>query len=291
MIHLALRARAWSSTAFQKAEAPEAAQALLNDSGLTPESLGRFIPITFDDKRYFEIINALTPSQREAAFNEVQNVVSPNEVKALRAEIDRRARQLAYPEFSGHSTQPRAIEPSETKHHERWMVDYDKSFIQEGVRYFPLSVAAPAIQAPRSTLVHWINKKAKFDGQPLQTYYFAPANQLFISEDSIQRAANRFIKWPSKEPAGRLTIGETNDQSGYIGLTDAARTIGIDHHTMWRWATKGTAPTDKPLDVIKCPASDQYYIREKDVSLLKKLVPRAGLRAGRRPHANTASPS
>jgi len=165
----------------------------------------------------------------------------------------------------------------------RRMLDYEKSFIQDGVRYFPLSAAAPVIQAPAPSLLHWIKKQTKFEGRPLQSYYFAPANQYFISEESIDRAASRFIKWPSQEPAGPVTLGEKRDQSGYIGLTDAAQTIGVDHHTMWRWATKKTAPTGEPLDVIKCPASDQLYIRQKDITALKKLVPRSGLRAGRRP--------
>ncbi len=182
-----------------------------------------------------------------------------------------------------HRDQNRDIEQPQPQTLERRMVQHDdKSFVQDGVRWFPLSAAAPVIQAPRSTLMHWINKETKFDGRPLQTYYFAPANRYFISEESIDRAANRFIKWPSQEPAGPVTLGEQRDQSGYVGLTDAARTLGVDHHTMWRWTTKGTAPTDKPLDVIKCPASDQFYIRQRDVAALKKIVPRSGLHAGRR---------
>src|SRR6185437_12299758 len=113
------------------------------------------------------------------------------------------------------------------------MLEDGKSFIQDGVRYFPLSSAAPLAQAPRSTLLHWIKKGAKFDGQPLQTFYFAPANRYYISEDSIHRAANRFVKWPSQEPAGPVTLGETRDQSGYIGIGEAARTLGVDHRTIW----------------------------------------------------------
>jgi hypothetical protein len=185
--------------------------------------------------------------------------------------------------ISSTSTPTHGIEHPPQIDERRRMLDYDKSFIQDGVRYFPLSLAAPIVQAPAPSLLHWIKKQTKFDGRPLQSYYFAPVNQYFISEESIDRAANRFIKWPSQEPAGPVTLGEKRDQNGYIGLTDAARTIGVDHHTMWRWTTKGTAPTDKPLDVVKCPASDQLYIRQKDVTALKKLVPRSGLRAGRRP--------
>jgi len=168
---------------------------------------------------------------------------------------------------------------------ERPMFDEAKSFIQDGVRYFPLSAAAPVVQAPAPSILHWIKNQTKFSGRPLKSFYFAPGNQYLISEESIERAANRFIKWPSEEPAGPVTLGEKRDQSGYIGLTDAARTLGVDHHTIWRWTTKGTAPTDRPLDVIKDPASDQLYIRQKDLGALKKLVPRSGLRPGRRPQS------
>jgi HSP20 family molecular chaperone IbpA len=162
----------------------------------------------------------------------------------------------------------------------------EKSFVQDGIRWFPLSSAAPIVQAPASTILDWIKKETKFDGQPLKSYHFAPANRYFVSEESIHRMAYRFVRWPSQKPAGPVILGETKDKSGYIGLTNAAHTIGVDHHTIWRWTTKGTAPTDKPLDVIKDPASDQYYIGEKDVAALKKLVPRSGLRRGRRPQAS-----
>jgi hypothetical protein len=74
-----------------------------------------------------------------------------------------------------------------------------------------------------------------------------------------------------------------NDQNGYIGIAKGARAIGVDHHTMWLWTTQGKAPTDKPLDVIKCTASDQFYIRQSDLAELKKHIPRSGLRRGRRP--------
>lgn len=209
--------------------------------------------------------------------------ISPERFQAIIPEIERRLVEWAKSEFTGSSPAAHDIEQPEPKTHERPMLDKAKSFTHDGVRYFPLSVAAPVAQAPVSTLRDWIKKKTKIDGRPLQTYYFAPADLYMISAESINRAANRFIKWPSEEPTGPVTLGETRDQSGYIGLTDAARELGIGHHTIWRWTTKGTAPTDEPLDVIKDPASDQLYIRQRDISALKKLIPRGGLRAGRRP--------
>ncbi len=183
---------------------------------------------------------------------------------------------------SWYKIEPYAIEHRQPQAHERPMLDEAKSFTHDGERYYPLSVAAPEVQAPPSTLLDWIKKETKINGQPVRGYYFAPVNRHFISEESIHRAANRFIKWPSGEPAGPVILGEKRDQTGYIHLPEAASAIGVHHHTLWRWATRGTTPTDKPLDVIKDPASDQLYIRQKDVSALKKLVPRGGLRAGRR---------
>jgi hypothetical protein len=158
-----------------------------------------------------------------------------------------------------------------------------KAITKGGNRYFPLSLAAPLAQAPETTLRDWITKKTRFAGRAIQTHT-SPTAGIYISEESVNRMANRFIKWPAQQPAGRVTIGETDDQSGYIGLTDAARMIGVERHTIWRWATKGTAPSDKALDVIKCPASEQFYISESDVESLKSVVPRTGLRRGPRSH-------
>jgi hypothetical protein len=181
-------------------------------------------------------------------------------------------------------TNHRAIDLPDQQEHVRRMLDNAKSFLHEGVRYFPLSAAASIIQAPRSTLLDWIKKGTEFGGKSLNSFYLAAANRYFLSEESIVRASNRFITWPSQQPSGPITIGDTKDHSGYIGLADAAKTIGVDHRTMWLWATRGTPPTDTPLQVVKCPASDQYYIYQKDVFRLKELVPPSGLRRGRRPH-------
>ncbi len=184
---------------------------------------------------------------------------------------------------SGDPAPARAIDhPKDENNETLRMLDHNKSFVQDGVRYFPLSAAAPIVQAPAPTILHWIKNGTKFDGEPLQSYYFAPANQYFIGEQAIVKAAHRFIKWPSQEPARAVILGEVKDKSGYIRLPKMAQILGVDHHTIWRWATKGTAPLDRPLDVIKDPASDQYHIRQTEAAVLKKHVPRAGLHAGRR---------
>jgi hypothetical protein len=184
------------------------------------------------------------------------------------------------------SAAPPIIKPPEN-HIERQMREQaKKSFVHDGVRYWPLSFAAPLAQVHRTTLLHWIKNKIEVAGKPIQSYYFAPSDQYFISDESIKRAADRFIKWQDGKPAGPAgpaILGETKDKSGYIGLPEARGILGISNRTMYLWATRGKAPTDSPLDIIKDPVSDHLYIREKDVYELKKLVPRSGLQRGRRP--------
>jgi hypothetical protein len=150
-----------------------------------------------------------------------------------------------------------------------------------GIRYFPLALAAALAQAPETTIRDWIKNKKKFGGKLIKTR--ASSAGLSVSQDSIDRMARRFIKWPSQEPAGAVTIGRTEDLSGYMGFTDAARELGIERHTIWRWATKKTGFIDRTLNVIKDLASDQFYIGEKDVAELRAHVPRSGLRRGPRP--------
>lgn len=171
----------------------------------------------------------------------------------------------------------------EAEIHDPTMVEQDnKVLVQDGVRYRPLSLAAQLAQAPRQTLLNWIKNKTEFSGRQLQSYYLAPVDRYFVSEESIQRIADRFVKWPSQQKAGHITLGETKDKNGFLTMTEAARIIGVSPRTMWLWASQDKAPTDKPMDIIKCTTSDHFYIREKDVYELKKLVPRSGLQRGRR---------
>jgi hypothetical protein len=163
----------------------------------------------------------------------------------------------------------------------RKMVSDERSFMHEGVRYFPLSVATPIIQVPRTTLIDWIRKGKTVGDKPLQVHYSEAAARYFISEESIERAALRFVKWPSEQPAGIVHLGETANGRGYIGLKQAAREIGISDHTMWLWAARGKAPGHSP-DVIKCPVTEQYYIHQAEIGRLRKLVPDSGLRPGPR---------
>jgi hypothetical protein len=168
----------------------------------------------------------------------------------------------------------------------------DRILTKQGTRYFPVSLAAEIAQVPRTTLVDWIKAKKTFAGRSLQIYNSPTARKLFLSEESVERLVNRFVKWSAEEkkpagPAGPVKIAKTiaikQDQSGYIGLAKAAKAIGADYHTLWLWATQGKeAPGNKPLDVIQDTASEQFYIRHKDVTELKPLIPKSGLRRGRR---------
>ncbi len=196
----------------------------------------------------------------------------------------RRLLELIDPTHASNPDPARAIEPpAPQKHEQPQMREHDeKVFIKDGVRYRPLPLAAQMAQAPRQTVLNWIKNKKTFQGQLLQSHYFAPLDSYFLSEESIQRMARRFIKWPSEQPAGLITIGETKDKSGFLPTSHAARIIGVSPRTVWLWAKEKKAPSDKALNVIKCTTSDHFYIQERDVHDLKKLVPRSGLQRGRR---------
>jgi hypothetical protein len=161
----------------------------------------------------------------------------------------------------------------------------DGNLLKSGVVYRSIGEASEETGAPRTTLLRWAHTAAVVGGRPIEYFYFVPTRSYFLSEPSIERVANRFVTWPKKEPAGRVEIGKSKDGSGFITLADAAEIAGVSKRTMWLWARQGTAPSDRPLDIICCTASDYFYIRERDAFNLKKLVPRSGLPRGRRPLA------
>jgi hypothetical protein len=168
-------------------------------------------------------------------------------------------------------------------HNDQIAVSKDGTLVKNGTRYYPANEAASSAQTTPSTLLRWIKTDTEIGGQPIESYYFVPLDRYFVSEQSIQRIATRFIKLPSEQPAGSVIIGQTPDHSGYISLPDARAILGISNRTMYLWATETTAPTDKPLDIIKDPISEHLYVREKDVYRLKPLIPKTGLSRGRRP--------
>jgi hypothetical protein len=158
----------------------------------------------------------------------------------------------------------------------------DKRIItRNGVRFVPLSLAAREAQTSESAIRKWIANRIKFDGRLIETHK-SITQDLYVSEDFVEKMENRFVKWPSRKPARNVTLGETDDQSGYLSLPDAARILHIGHHTIWLWVTQDKAPAGNSLDVIKCTVSDYFYISEKSITELKGNIPRSGLRRGPR---------
>jgi DNA-binding transcriptional LysR family regulator len=170
---------------------------------------------------------------------------------------------------------PRTNQPSDPSHIAcvgQKMVE-DKSIItRKGRRFIPLSLAAPLVQTPKSTLTAWLKKKIQ--GQAIQTYTSPRTGAVYISEESVQLISNRFIKWPSEDPSGPVTLGETDDETGYLTLPESMRVLGVSKRTIWLWAKEGKASEGTPLDVIQCTVSHYRYIREKDVLALKSVLRR-----------------
>ena len=174
--------------------------------------------------------------------------------------------------------------PEETKGSE--LVRSKSIITRGGIRYYPLSLAATVTQASESALRKWLENRIKFAGRAIKPHV-SLTGDLYVSEESVERISNRFVRWPSNRPALSVTLGETDDQSGYLGLIDVSKLLHIGHHTIWLWVTQNKAPLDKPLDVVKCTVSDYFYIRERDVAALKASIPPSGLRRGRRPQKTT----
>jgi predicted DNA-binding protein (UPF0251 family) len=178
------------------------------------------------------------------------------------------------------------IPPPETTDREPGMAaEGELILMQNGVSYRPLLVAAQRVQASRRTVHEWVKNKTKFAGRELKTV--ERSNSCFIADESIERMANRFVKWHKGKPAGpagAVTIGATEDRSGYLSTIEAARVLGVSSRTPWVWANEdGKAPTGKQLDVVKCTTSKRYYIHERDVYEIKNQLPKTGLSRGRRP--------
>ena len=167
-----------------------------------------------------------------------------------------------------------------------------QAYVHDGIRFFPVPVAARVGNATPSSIFNWIAKRTEFDGQPLDLMHFKPPiNKWYLSEASIKRIANRFIKWPSEDLAYDVTIGKTPERTGYLTMSDAAAIIGASRNTVRQWCQQRTAPTDKQLDVIKCKVSGYVYIHQQDAELLAEIIARNGLQRGPRPHIEGNQPA
>ena len=263
----------------------------LSKKVVTPEQF-EMTEAEFVDESFIAAYKSLSLAEMDRLSERAVNLLGTEGLRAITPIVQRLVKKSLESQFpSLPASDSRKIDPPKQPIHERQMVRDenvvirpDGTIVRDGVHYRPLSSGAQQAQTHAATLLGWIKHDTKFDGQPLQSYYLAPADKYFISEESIRRVANRFIKLPSNEPAGPVTLGETKDRSGFLGLPDAREILGISNRTMYLWATqKGKAPVGKPLDIIKCTGSGHLYIREKDVYDLKKRVPRSGLQRGRRP--------
>jgi len=104
--------------------------------------------------------------------------------------------------------------------------------------------------------------------KPIQTYV-SPGKELYLAAESVDRIAKRFVRWPSNAPAGRPIIGLCDDRMGFLPLQQAADLVRISKQTMWNWSNKGKGPSGASLSVIKCPISDQLYVRHHDLQPLE----------------------
>jgi hypothetical protein len=165
------------------------------------------------------------------------------------------------------------------------MVYRDKRIITaDGVRYVPITLAAWVVQTSDRTLRRWIEKAVTFNNKAIQSYISPVTLELYLSQESVEDLERRFVKWPSQELAGPVTIGESTDRRGFLALPDVARLVGVSAPMMWEWANKGQIPSiRKSLDVIKCPISDQLYLREDDALEVAKIRRSGGLKRGRIP--------
>lgn len=176
---------------------------------------------------------------------------------------------------------------SSVMHGEAMIVDQKVRTIK-GTEYIPVTLAAWLAQTSEGTLRRWIGNGETFGGHVLHTY-ISPLKELYLSDRSVRRVAQRFIKWPSKKPASQVTLGELDDQSGYIGIPDAANMLGISRITLLLWAQKGETPWGKDIDVVKCPISEHLYLRQTDIEGLKDQI-KTGLRRGPKARVTSGMP-
>lgn len=162
-------------------------------------------------------------------------------------------------------------------------MEQDSFLIRNGIPYMPLPQAVRYTGVSRDTLLNWLKNKVLFDGEPIDAIYFKPTGNHFISKPSVERIGKRFVKWPSEEPAGNVTLGPAEQGTGYVPVSEAASIAGIPQETLRKWVRLGNAPLETPLVVVKDTASGHFYIRQESVRQLAKHVQKFGVLRGRRP--------
>lgn len=170
------------------------------------------------------------------------------------------------------------------------VVEDKRVITRDGVKFVPLSLAASLAQISETTLRSWISNPPIRGRDPIRTHVSTISSDVYVSRESVIKLAERFVRWPSEEPSGSVTLGETDDESGYFTLPVAANIIGVSSRTLWRWTTRGKAPTDKPLDIIKCTLTDYFYIRQADITYLRSIAPTPAHRPGPKRRSVTPIP-
>ncbi|MBL8227340.1 MAG: hypothetical protein JNL98_02640 [Bryobacterales bacterium] len=149
----------------------------------------------------------------------------------------------------------------------------------EGHRFYPVTLAAECAQVTEARMKLWVQRAVAFDGAKIKSYESPITRDLYIEEDSVNRLAKRFVKVPNGEHAADVVIGATDDQSGYIHVSEAARLVGIKQPAFWKWASRGEVPSlQKSLSIVKCPISDHMYVLEREVHELASIRKTVGLK-------------
>jgi hypothetical protein len=149
------------------------------------------------------------------------------------------------------------------------LVAKDKRIITlNGELYVPVMLAAWQGQTSPSTIRRWVENRVVIAGKAIRTYV-SPGKELYLAAESVDRIAKRFVRWPSNTPAGRPVVGLCDDRMGFLPLQEAADLLGTSKQTLWNWANKGKAASGGLLEVIKCPISDQLYVRHRDIQPLQ----------------------
>lgn len=161
-------------------------------------------------------------------------------------------------------------------------MEKESFLIHNGIPYMPLPEAARYAGVQRETLLTWMKNKVEFGGEPLETLYFKPTGNHFISKASVERLANRFVKWPSGTPANGITLAPTQERTGYLAISDAATVIGVADVTLRKWVRESSGPLEKPLDAVRCTASGYFYVQHQDAIRLAEHIKDVGFQRRRR---------
>jgi hypothetical protein len=137
-------------------------------------------------------------------------------------------------------------------------------------KFFPVEIAAIRAQVREITMAKWLRSAITFNGKPIRSMQTLTHKRLHIAEESLLALETRFIKVPSGEAAGRVSLGTTDNDTGYISIGHAAEHLPISRFKLNRWAADGCGGPNKEikLDVIRDPISEHYYIAEKSLATL-----------------------